>query len=146
MKLMHKTIILILVLSLLATPVWAESQGEASTYASAFFTATTVFLYGQNGNMFRIWADVQGKYEMDVIGVRTIEVQRSSNGTSSWTTVKTFSSSSISSMLKNNSVYHSYNVGYAGAYGYYYRAYITFYAEKDGNVGLLNRYTSVIQL
>lgn len=146
MQKLSKLLAIILAIVLLATNVFAATEDTASPYASMFFTSTNLYLYGQNGNMFRIWSEVLAKDTMDKIGISTIRVQRSSDGVSSWSTVKTFSSANITSMLKSDSVYHSYDVGYAGVYNYYYRAYITFYAEKDGNIGEYSRYTGVLHL
>lgn len=146
MKKGYRFLAILLVIVMLATNVSAAEQEEAEPYASLFFTMTDTYLYGQNGNMFRIWSEVLAKARMDVLGISTIKVQQSPTGTSPWTTVRTFSSSSITSMLANDAVYHDYDVGYAGVYGYYYRAYITFYAEDDGNTGEYSRYTDILHL
>ena len=146
MKRFFCVISILLIISLLPFGVFAVENEGASTYASDFFTATTAYVYSVDDDTFGVWFDVLGKYKMDAIGASSVRIQRSANGTSSWTTVKTFSSATYSNLLSYNTVFHGDSVTHTGTQGYYYRAYVIFYAEKGGNTGRYASYTDVIHL
>lgn len=146
MKRFFCVIAILLIISLLPFGVIATVQEEASTYASAFISETTCYVYSVDTDTFGVWFDIVGKYKMDAIGASSVQIQRSATGTSSWTTVKTFSSSAYSNLLSYNTVFHGDSVTHTGTQGYYYRAYVVFYAEKDGNTGRYASYTDVIHL
>ncbi len=72
---------------------------------------------------------------MDDIGALTILLQqRPSGGSSTWTTVKTFSYTTYTNMLGHNATYYGSNVSYSGISGYSYRAYVTVWAEEMARV------------
>lgn len=113
--------------------------------ASYFFARTSTYLEKVSGTTFDIWFDVTATGTMDVLGVSTIKVQRSSDK-STWTTMKTFSKSNYSQMTDDNTVAHDDCVTYTGTAGYYYRAKVVFYAENSSGVGEYTMYTSTISV
>lgn len=141
-----KIVSVILVVAMLIPTAFAAEKEEAVPYASAFISSTSTYLYDVEGDTFGVWFSVTGNYTMDVIGASSIVIQRSRTGTGSWDNMKTFYPSSYSQMLKYNSVHHGASVTYTGTPDYYYRAYVTYYAEKNGNIGELGFYTEIMQL
>ncbi len=77
--------------------------------------------------------DINGKNSMDVIGAQTILIQEKTSGSTTWSTVATYSSSSYSNMLSSNTRYYKSSVNYYNAKSdCEYRAKVYFYAEKGG--------------
>ena len=141
MKRFVRAVCLLLVLSVMLTiPALA-----AESRASNFFMCSSVYLCNVSGKSFEAWFEVTGVNGMDVIGAKTIKIQRSSDG-SNWTTMKTFSKDSYPSLVDTNTGTHAAGVSYTGSGGYYYRAYIQLYAKKGVNTGTMDRYTSSIYI
>lgn len=133
MKRVLKAICLILVFSLVfSVPVMAEE--EATPYASAYFIGYGAYLYRTSTTSFQIWFDVDAKGIMDKLGVSSIVLERSISG-GEWETIKIFRPSSFPDMMCTNTASHMDCVSYAGVSGCDYRAYVTFYAEKNGGSG-----------
>lgn len=144
MKRFLRCICLVLVMSmLLAIPAFATETIDSR--ASSFFTKSSVYLCNVSGTSFEAWFDVTGTGTMDMIGAEFIKIQQSSDDTN-WTTVKTFSRSTYSSLVDTNTTVHAAGVSYTATGGYYYRAYIQLYAKKGINYGTWNRYTSSIYI
>jgi hypothetical protein len=76
---------------------------------------------------------MQGTGTMDEIGTLSIRLQEKSSGSSTWTTVKTYSYTSYPNMLSYNKNLYISSVYYSGKPGYSYRAYVTVWAGNDGN-------------
>ncbi len=70
---------------------------------------------------------------MDEIGALSICLQEKSNGSSTWTTIETYSYTDYPHMLGYNDNLYISSVYYSGEAGCSYRAYITVWAGKDGN-------------
>lgn len=141
MKRFVRTICLLLVLSVvLAIPALA-----AESRASHFFMSSSVYLANVSGKSFEAWFEVTAVEGMDILGAKTIKIQRSSDG-SSWTTVKTFSKDTYTNLVDTNTGTHATGVSYTGSSGYYYRAYIQLYAKNGVNTGTMDRYTSSIYI
>lgn len=129
------------VLILLAVPVSAE---ESNAYSSIFFGSYDSAIY-VSGRTLEIYFDVVGNGMMDEIGVSCIELERSSNG-SSWSTVKTFSPDDYPQMIcEDTSIAYDY-VSCTGSYGYYYRAYVTFYAKNSRGSGNAYDYSEIVYI
>lgn len=144
MKRFIRCICLLLVLSMvLAIPAFAAEA--ATPKASNFFMSSSVYLCNVSGTSFEAWFQVTGVRTMDVIGAKTIKIQRSSDG-SNWTTVKTFSMDNYSHLVDDNTGTHAAGVSYTGSSGYYYRAYVELYAKKGTGIGLMDEYTSKIYI
>lgn len=145
MKLFVKFICLALVMGLcLPSTVFAE-QEDVGTY-SYYFSSYGVWVTNTSERTIEVAFDVIGRYCMDEIGASSIEVQRSANGTSGWVTTKTFTPDVYPQMMDSNSGAHGAGMYYTGTSGYYYRAYATFYASRNGGAGYVSSYSSVIKL
>ena len=140
-----RIICVLLVMSLLlALPVSAES--EPQTRGSIFFVAHDCFLTRVDSSTFKICFDVLGTGTMYEIGVSSIEVDRSADG-ENWSLMRTYDAEDYPQKLCENTVTHEGEITYRYANpGYYYRAYITFYARNSRGTGKLYRYTAVMQL
>lgn len=125
---------------LFTTPAFA-----AESRASNFFMMTSTYLDQTTGANFEVWFDVTAVGVMGELGVKTIKVQRSLDK-SDWETVKTYSKSDYSQMVDFNTGAHADCVTYSGSYGYYYRAYVTFYAKNSTGSGTYSCYTASLDL
>lgn len=137
------TCLLLVLATVLSIPAFAAETSEPRS--SSFFLKSSVYLGNVSGKSFEAWFEVTGVGTMDVIGAKTIKIQRSSDG-SNWTTMKTFSKDTYTSLVDTNTGYHATGVSYTGSGGYYYRAYIQLYAKKGVNTGTIDRYTSSIYI
>ena len=141
-KMIRVLSVVISVVLIIALPVQAT---EANTYSSVFFASYDSFLRNPSGNMLRMWFDVVGNGAMDKIGVESIELDRSSDGIN-WTTIRTFYAEDHPQMIcENTGIAYDY-VAYAVSYGYYYRAYVTFYAENSRGFGNVYDYSETIYI
>lgn len=143
---------MMVLVTLLGTVAYAQGISEhgdaalaASPRSSAYFGSWDSYLYKTSSTSFEIWFDVTSAGSMDELGVSSIEVQRSTNG-SNWTTVKTYYPEDYSAMIEEDtfSVYNC--VTYTGAKGYFYRAYVVFYAKNSRGVGEMPDYAEVISI
>ena len=103
----------------LAVPFAVES---ANPRASDYFARTSTFIERYSDSELEIWFDVVATGTMSVLGVRYIELQRSTNR-SNWTTVATYDKADYSQMTCANTTGHADCVTYQGSSSYYYRAY-----------------------
>ncbi len=141
MKYFTKLICILLLISiLLAVPV---SASENSLRASEFFVSTCTYLYEVDENKFGVWFEVMATYTMDELGVSYIEMQRSTDQVN-WRPVKYYYPSSWSQMIREDTAFHANGVTYPGSSGYYYRAYVTYYAKSGNNVGYYDTYSDTI--
>lgn len=130
-KRISKGALLFLVLffaTILSFPTLAFAGAEASDYLDS----CDAYVEAVGGGDLEIWFEVYGTGVMDEIGVKTIALQESTNGTN-WSTVKTFRYGSYPRMLASNKAIHMSYVEYAGETDYYYRAVLTAWAGKNGN-------------
>lgn len=144
MKRLSKLICMLLAATmLLAFPAAAAENAEPR--ASSFFMSSDVYLYQTSSTQFEAWFEVSALGIMDKVGASEIKIQESSDG-ENWTTVKTYSKSSYTNLIREDSGVHSSYVTYTGTTGNYYRAKITLYAENSTGFGERIRYTSSILL
>ena len=136
---------LILVLSILMTiPVFAQTGVE--TRASIFFSAHDTFLSKVSDTRFKVWYDVTATGTMDYLGVCEIQIDRSLDG-SDWDLIATYEETFYPAMVASNTGSHTGYITYDNATpGYYYRAYVTFYAKNSRGTGELSRYTQTLQM
>jgi hypothetical protein len=130
----------VLVLSLFfAMPVFVAAETEPR--ASAYFSSHDTFLTKTGPYCFQVWFDVTGVGGMDILGVSTIEIDRSADG-ENWTTVRTYSMEDYPNMICENTCSHTDYVTYCNVVrGNFYRAYITFYAKQGNGEAELYRMT-----
>ena len=130
------------VLFLVSIPVLAE---ESNPYSSIFFASYDSFIRNPAGNSLRIWFDVVGNGIMDEIGVQSVLLERSSDG-ENWTSYRTFFPEDYPQMIcEDTGIAYDY-VSCAVSYGYYYRAYVTFYAKNSRGRGNAYDYAETIYL
>lgn len=141
-----RAICIVLVLSLvLAIPVYADNSVEPR--GSAFFSAYGAYLYKTSSTSFEVWFDVDSNASwMDEIGTSLIEVYRSPDG-ENWTLMKTYEKEDYPEMIDEDTSAHLGCVTYNYATpGYYYTAYVVFYAKNSMGVGERDVYTYVLQM
>ena len=141
MKRFIRLVCLLLVFaSLAAIPAYAqENSARASLYLSAYRAYCTKVSSTSVGVSYQ----VIGTDEMDEIGANKIKVQYSSDKVN-WTTAKTFYKSTTPSIVDHNTSAHGGVVYATVPSGKYYRAYVEFYAEKDGGFAERYYYTEII--
>lgn len=135
MKRFTRFVCLILIMSMvLAVPAMAAER------ASAYFGSHSCYLWEVSDSEFQVWFDVTAVKGMDVLGACEIVVQRSTDR-NNWESVATYTD------------FYGYNTSSYGACatyssassGYYYRAKVTFYAEKGTGCAYYTDYTSSIR-
>lgn len=139
-KFVRMICLLVVFATLAAIPAHATEQSER---ASLYFSAYRAYCYAASSTTIEVNFFVVGAGIMDEIGASQILVQRSSDRTN-WTTVKTFSRGIYSDMINTNTGAHGATLSCTVASGYYYRAYVTFYAKKGSGYGEKNYYTEII--
>lgn len=143
MKRLIKCMCLLLVcMSVLVIPVSAESR---SMEASSYFFRTSAYLNELSGTSFEVYFEVTAVDGMDKLGASVIKVQRSEDD-ENWETVHTRKKGSYTGMAASDTGDHNYSFTYTGTSGYYYRAYVEFYAKKDNGEAFLDYYTESIHL
>ena len=136
-----RIICLLLVFSMIAAvPCYAVEQEQR---ASNFFSSFKAYCYESSSTQLAVYFSVFAVNTMDELGASTIKVQRSSDG-SNWTTVKTFTKASYPQMTDTNTFAHATTLYCTKTSGYYYRAYVEFYAKNSTGTGKYYYYTSKI--
>lgn len=140
-RFLRSVCLLMAVVTLLSTTAFAAESGNAR--ASDYFAMTSTYIDRYDDDELEIWFDVTAVDRMDVLGVRYIKLQRSTDRTN-WTTVKTYDKADYSQMTCTNTAAHADCVTYSGSSGYYYRAYVEFYAKVGNGTGVYSRYTATV--
>ena len=146
MKKLMRFVCMILACSLLvAVPAQAENVVESR--GSAFFSAYGTDLYVTSSSSFEIWFDVDANVvTMDVLGVSEILLYKSADQ-QTWQEIKMYSMNAYAGMVAYNTSSHGGCVSYNFATpGYYYRAYITFYAKNSTGIGERYVYTEILRM
>lgn len=141
MKRFIQIICLIIVFSVIvAVPAYASEQSQR---ASNYFSSFKAYCYESSSTQLGVYFCVISIGEMDELGASTIKVQRSSNG-STWETVKTFTKDNYSQMTNTDTSSHAATLYCTKSSGYYYRAYVEFYAKNSTGTGYYYYYTAKI--
>ncbi len=146
MKQFMRFVCIALALSLfLVIPTFAETATEPR--GSAFFSSYGTDLYKASSTSFEIWFDVDSNLAMlDVIGVSEIIVYRSADQ-QSWTEMRTYDMEDYPEMTDTYAYTHTGYVTYDNAIpGYYYTAYVCFYAKDYRGVGERDVYTEILRM
>lgn len=146
MKKLTRFACIILILGIfLAMP--AQAQSIVEPRGSAFFGTYGTDLYKTSSSSFQIWFDVVSNVSrMDVLGVSEIIVYRSADQ-QSWTKMRTYTMDNYPQMVAQNTTSHDGYVTYNYATtGYYYTAYITFYAKNSTGIGERYVYTEILRM
>lgn len=142
MKKFLQTVSILMVAVIMFTTTAFASE-SANPRASNYFAMTSTYIDRYSDNSLEIWFDVTAVDGMSELGVRYIELQKSTDK-SNWTTVKTYDKADYSQMICKNTVAHADCVTYQGSSGYYYRAYVEFYAKNSSGTGVYSRYTATV--
>ncbi len=146
MKKVTRFVCMLLVLSVfLVIPAYAQTAAEPR--GSAFFSSYGTDLYKTGTRTFQIWFDVDSNLTtMDELGVSEIIVYRSEDG-QNWTEMRTYHMEDYSQMIAYNTGSHIDYVTYENATpGYYYTAYIFFYAKNSTGIGERDVYTEILRM
>ena len=129
---------------LLAVPAKAAAE---DTRASIFFSSYGVDLDKTSSTSFDIWYDVTANAAiMDVLGVSEILLYKSADA-QSWQEIKMYSMNAYAGMVAYNTTSHDGYVSYNFATpGYYYTAYVTFYATNSRGIGERYVYTEILRM
>ena len=144
MKRLIRLVCLILVfVMVMAIPA---NAAEFIARGSDYFMARSCYLWKTSSTQFQVWFDVTAMGIVDELGTNTIKVQRSSDG-KNWEDMQTYRKADYSQMIDKNTVSHADCVTYSGAQtGYYYRAYVCFYAKDGTTIAEYGSYTSSITM
>ena len=116
---------------------------EQDPKASSYFAAYRAYCTATSSTSLTVSVHVIAVGEMDEIGASTVIVQKSSDGTN-WTTEKTFTKQDTAGMINTNIGSHAFTLTCNKTSGYYYRAYVTFYAKNSTGTGYRYYYTTKI--
>lgn len=127
-------------------PVCAATPEELAPLSSAYISSYTTSITRSSGsNIFYVNFSISGTGLMDKIGATEIVVYRSPN-MSQWFEYATYSSSDYPSMLISSKAGYAEDVAVTGTYGYYFKAKVTVYAEKNGGSDSREIYTNSLYL
>lgn len=126
-----------------AVMLFTTTAFAAESRSSNFFMKTSTYITRSSTSKLNIWFDVTAVGMMDVLGVRTIKLQKSTDKTN-WTTIKTYDKADYSVMTCANTTAHADCVTYYGSSNYYYRAYVEFYAKNSSGTGVYDKYTATV--
>ena len=133
---MNRKIISILTIACIVPILNAPINAEAVTNTQAVTPYSTGLIdnydlsISLSNKTINLYAITDCNYTMKSIGIKSVKLQRSSNGTS-WTTVST-----IGDILSENVPALSTNKSIGtGSSGYYYRVTCTHYAKESGLFG-----------
>ena len=141
MKRLIRIICLVMIFSMIAAvPAYALEQSQR---ASDFFSSFKAYCYTSSSGQLAVYFKVIATGSMDELGASTIKVQRSSDGTN-WSTVKTFTKDVYPQMKGTTTVAHATTLYCTKTSGYYYRAYVDFYAKNSTGTGSYGYYTAII--
>lgn len=110
--------------------------------ASAYLDNYGAYVYLPGDGEVQVYFDVTGAGRMDELGVLSIYIYESTDGTN-WTWKKTFKHNTTAGLLSYNDYYHYGSVSYDGVAGRYYKAYVCVWGGKDGNGDTRYFWTSV---
>lgn len=146
MKQLTRIVCMLLIVAIfMAIP--AQTVNAAEQRASIFFAAYGTDLQKTGTKTFKIWFDVTANGAvMDELGVSEIALYRSADK-QNWSRMETYRKSIYSQMIDYNTAYHGGYVTYSNATpGYYYRAYVWFYAKNSRGVGERDVYTEILKM
>ena len=142
-----KFVCIILVLALtIPSPVSAAVQDPGVGTQSLYFVAYDSWLSWISNSRFYVCYDVSAKDTMEELGVRSIAIQRSANGTSGWTTMRTYTCDERPEFICENTGSHGGEFVYLATAGYYYRARMLYYAKNSSGTGQFYDNTPVLYL
>lgn len=145
MKRFTQGICLVLVLSfVLAIPAMAADN---TSWASNYFTERSCYLWDVSSTSFQVWFEVTALRTMTELGASVVTVQRSTDAVN-WTAVKTYRKAAYPGMTttRGAAAYNGYVTFDDVDGGYYYRAYVEFYAADNSGTATKSSYTSYVYI
>lgn len=144
-RLLSLALVLVFVLAL---PAQAVSPDTGVPYSSDYFVTNGAYLYQPTAGSltFEVWFETVAFGVMAELGSTSIRVERSENGVNGWTTVKTYTPAKYPQMMSQNRCSYTASVSYTGTAGYYYRAYVEFYAKNNSGSGYKYLYAEPLGL
>lgn len=118
---------LFLVLALCASAISAS----AAVYSSDYLSVYTAEAEASSGRRITITVSIAATRPITKLGASEIKIMESSNGGSTWRTVKTYTPDDVSAMMSSGARYANSPVTYTGIAGYQYKAKVTCYAENS---------------
>lgn len=110
----------------------AASPDIVQPRASYYLDNYGAYVYLPGDGEVRVYFDVTGTGRMDELGVLSIQIHESIDGTI-WYWKDTFMHDLTPGMLSYNDNYHYGYVSYDGIRGRYYKAYVCVWGGKDGD-------------
>lgn len=130
-KRVYRGVALLLLFALCLSPI-ATAAESAEPKASAYLSSYTAYMHANGGGSVSVCFEVFGTDIMDTIGATTVQLQESTDGGVTFTTIKRYSYLNYSYMVNHDTGRCVSSVTYQGVAGRYYQAYVTVYAAKDG--------------
>lgn len=123
----------------------ATVEEDVMPAASAYFSSYSSYINRNSGsNQLRLCYDVLSVGTCVKLGATEVLLMQSSDN-SNWTTIGTYTSSTYTGMVANNTNLHAYTLYRTVSYNYYYKIHVTFYAYKNAtNHGRLYDYSEVV--
>ena len=135
--------ILLLAAVFFTVPVYAAENDMQR--ASNYFGTNSQYLYQTSDTSFDICFDVTAVRRMEELGASKVVLQRSSD-TINWTDIKTYRKADYPEMIDYDTVFHAGSFSYEGDEGYYYRAYVRYYAKDSTGTEEFNTYSTSVTL
>lgn len=131
-KLLVKLVALCLIL-VMAVPTYAGAAviEPVSPLGSHYIASYQAYVYPAGGGEIRVYFSITGVTYMNSIGSQTVQIYESTDN-STWQFVHAFTYYNNPGMLGYGDYYHSGYVTYQGVAGRYYKAFVRFWAGKDG--------------
>ena len=127
----------------LAAP--ASASEIANSRASDYFATSSTYLWKTSGTTFQAWIDITAVEGMQELGASEVRIQRSADGIN-WSTMYTYTKELYPQLIATNTCTHAAYVTYTGSAGYYYRAFVVYYAKNSSGTGEAYRYTASLKL
>lgn len=124
--------------------VYAESMGQVQPRESEYLYYCHAYCHPIGAGRLNVYFEIGGNDVMDEIGVLYIEIYEAiDNSNFYW--VRTIQYDSYPGMLAQNDDLYAQHVTYSGIPGRYYKAYVCFWAGKDGGGDYRYYWTSSIK-
>lgn len=125
---------------LLALIMVMAPMASAAVYSSDYISSSSSTTNKVSNGKVKVEFTVYGKYGVNEVGAKKVVIYESSDN-ETWTSKKTFYSSTTSGMITYGVRSATSSVTYSGTAGYYYKADVTVYAGTSG-VGDTETYTT----
>lgn len=111
--------------------IFMAPMASAAVYSSDYISRSVVSTSKVSSGKVKVEFTVSGKYGVNEVGAKKVVIYESSDN-ETWTSKKTFYSSTTSGMITYGVQSATSSVTYSGTAGYYYKADVTVYAGTSG--------------